>query len=257
MKKYISVAFGVFFFNLFFCQSEKKKIVYYNYSYNIDSTSTVNNYNEIMALTIKGKESVYKSYNRIKRDSIVENDLKKGNYVVDFTKLPKVNIFHQVYYNQDKDSLKIFDKIVSKEFSYSPTSKIEWKLGSEKKRIGEFECQNAFCIVGKRKFEAWFTSSIHLNEGPYRFKGLPGLIIEISDDKKYFQFSLIGIKNFEIPVNFNIKAIETTEEKFLKIRTDFFKDPVGQSQIYLGKAISEENKQRVANNFKDNLFLEQ
>ena len=112
MKKYISVAFGVFFFNLFFCQTEKKTIVYYNYSYKIDSTSTVNNYNEIMALTIKGKESVYKSYNRIKRDSIVENDLKKGNYVVDFTKLPKVNIFHQVYYNQDKDSLKIFDKIL-------------------------------------------------------------------------------------------------------------------------------------------------
>lgn len=79
----------------------------------------------------------------------------------------------------------------------------------------------------------------------------------LAKSQKYFQFSLIGIKNFEIPVNFNIKAIETTEEKFLKIRTDFFKDPVGQSQIYLGKAISEENKQRVANNFKDNLFLEQ
>ena len=47
MKKYISVDFGVLFFNLFFCQTEKKTIVYYNYSYKIDSTSTVNNYNEL------------------------------------------------------------------------------------------------------------------------------------------------------------------------------------------------------------------
>lgn len=253
--KYIVVIFS-FLFCFNFGQNVKKTVVYYNYRYKIDSTDKVNVYKELMVLAINGNESVYKSYNKFKRDSIVENDLKKGIYEINFGKLPKVHIYHQVYYNKKNDSLRIFDKIVSKEYTYKPEKNVKWILGKEKKKIGEFDCQNAHCYIGKRKFEAWFTTAIQLNEGPYRFKGLPGLVVQVYDEKKYFQFDLLGIKNVEMSINFNIKAINSTEEKFLKLRSNFFKDPVGQAQIYLGKPIAEENKERVANNFKDNLFLE-
>lgn len=255
MKKKIIFIFTLLF-GLIYSQDSKDIVVFYNYSYKIDSTDNFNNYNDIMALVIRGKESIYKSYNRIKRDSTVESNLKNGIYEVNFAKMPKVHIFHQVYYNNQKDSTKILDKIVNKEFSYEPKTKLNWVLGKEKKKIGDYDCQNAYCYIGKRKFTAWFTSSILLNDGPYRFKGLPGLILEVYDEKKYFHFNFVGLKNFQIPLNFSIKAIEVSEEKFLKLRSDFFKDPVGQSQIYMGKPISEENKQRVLNNFKDNLFLE-
>jgi GLPGLI family protein len=257
MKIYLTITLFFSFFNLFFCQTEKKTLVFYNYTYKLDSTNETKKYDETMVLAIHGKESIYKSYNRIKRDSIVEGDFKKGNYVVDFSTLPKSYVFHQVYYNKGNDSIKVFDKIVNKEFSYEPSSRIVWQLGTSKKKIGEFECQNAFCYIGKRKFEAWFTNSIYVNEGPYRFKGLPGLIVEVYDEKKYFHFSLVGIKNSETPITYKVKATETNEEKFLKLRKDFYKDPVGQSQIYIGRPVSEENKQRVINNFKGNLFLEQ
>jgi GLPGLI family protein len=47
-----------------------------------------------------------------------------------------------------------------------------------------------------RDYKAWFTNEIPVSDGPYKFYGLPGLIVEIEDSKKQYTFELVSYKTF-------------------------------------------------------------
>lgn len=86
---------------------------------------------------------------------------------------------------------------------------LEWKLSGEKKNIGEYECFKA-TITGEREVRdsgisfngdkdldesenvrmepytitAWYSPEIPVNNGPGRYFGLPGLILEVNDGQE-------------------------------------------------------------------------
>ncbi|HAY3549669.1 GLPGLI family protein [Elizabethkingia meningoseptica] len=60
---------------------------------------------------------------------------------------------------------------------------INWKILPDKKKIGEFDAQKAETTFAGRKWIAWFTTEIPFQDGPYKFRGLPGLIVKIEDVK--------------------------------------------------------------------------
>ncbi|WP_138432966.1 GLPGLI family protein [Winogradskyella algicola] len=83
---------------------------------------------------------------------------------------------------------------------------IEWKLGSETKYIGEYQCYKATYTkmvekprvvfnseneeegekepeMEERTVTAWYTPQIPVNNGPDNYQGLPGLILEVHDGK--------------------------------------------------------------------------
>jgi hypothetical protein len=61
---------------------------------------------------------------------------------------------------------------------------IAWRISPEKQKIGEFEAQKASADFAGRKWTVWFTEEIPFSDGPYKFKGLPGLIIKVEDATK-------------------------------------------------------------------------
>jgi len=75
-------------------------------------------------------------------------------------------------------------------FSLKSTDKMNWKLLKATKVEGEYTLQKATTTFGGRNWIAWFSKDVNLSEGPYKFRGLPGLIFEIEDDKKNFIFKL-------------------------------------------------------------------
>ena len=77
-------------------------------------------------------------------------------------------------------------------FSVETQDKMNWKLQNETKTSGNYLLQKATTKFGGRNWTAWFTKDIALNEGPYKFRGLPGMIFEIYDDKNNFKFSYIS-----------------------------------------------------------------
>ena len=89
-------------------------------------------------------------------------------------------------------------------------STIDWQLGSKSKYIGEYLCFNATYVkqvpkmkkmsfsnnsdadedeediepeMEDRVVSAWYTTQIPVNNGPAKYQGLPGLILEIHDGK--------------------------------------------------------------------------
>lgn len=80
-------------------------------------------------------------------------------------------------------------------FQYTEAQpKIKWKLMPERKEILGYSCQRAICSFRGREYEAWFTPDVPLGYGPWKFQGLPGLILEIADTKNEYHFTAKGIE---------------------------------------------------------------
>ncbi|WP_192821920.1 GLPGLI family protein [Rufibacter sp. LB8] len=57
-----------------------------------------------------------------------------------------------------------------------------WKLASETKQIKSFKCKKATTTFRGRKYTAWYSTDISLMGGPWKFDGLPGLILAVASD---------------------------------------------------------------------------
>lgn len=64
-----------------------------------------------------------------------------------------------------------------------------WQMTQESSVILGFQCQKATCRFRGRNYEAWFTMQVPLNNGPWKFRDLPGLILKVSDEKGDFIFT--------------------------------------------------------------------
>ena len=57
-----------------------------------------------------------------------------------------------------------------------------WKLENEIKEIKSFSCKKATTTFRGRNYTAWYTEVINILGGPWKFDGLPGLILAIASD---------------------------------------------------------------------------
>ncbi len=66
----------------------------------------------------------------------------------------------------------------------------QWEIQSDTKSIAGFNCTKAIIDFRGRRYAAWFAPDIPVNAGPWKFYGLPGLIMEVKDDKGLISFQL-------------------------------------------------------------------
>lgn len=64
-----------------------------------------------------------------------------------------------------------------------------------------YECQLAECDFGGRHYSAWFTTELPLPYGPYKFGGLPGLILQMQDSDGQFVWTAKGFESCNSPIN--------------------------------------------------------
>lgn len=72
--------------------------------------------------------------------------------------------------------------------------KPEWTITDETKEILGYECVKAVADYRGRKWTAWFTPEIPVQEGPWKLCGLPGLILEAYDANRDYVFECCGLR---------------------------------------------------------------
>lgn len=78
---------------------------------------------------------------------------------------------------------------------------LTWHLISEEcDTIIGYECQKASTDFAGRTYTAWFTSELPLSYGPYKFGGLPGLILKIEDSERQFVWEAMGFERSDSPI---------------------------------------------------------
>lgn len=87
-----------------------------------------------------------------------------------------------------------------------PVPALEWNITPSTKEIAGYTCLQATTVYGGRLWDVWFTASIPINGGLWKFSGLPGLILEATDSQNHYRFTvrkitpgISQIRRYEIP----------------------------------------------------------
>lgn len=235
MKKMIkTIYFSLLLFtaaNYGFSQSNQ---FIYEYRFKSDSLHRDQSDKENIVLQISPHGS--KCYSQVKAvyDSVMNATFKKAVFSqqshYDFTKLKSAKVKWEVVkkYPSYKSVLKT--NIGNTRLALHNKETLSWKISSEKDEILGYKVQKATAFWRGRNWTAWFTQEIPLQDGPYEFSGLPGLILKIEDSKADHSFTLIASRKNsgenKSDLLINEKEIEVTEEKFRKLWTDYKRDLV-------------------------------
>lgn len=92
-----------------------------------------------------------------------------------------------------------------------------WVLVNSEKKIDGNLCKKAICIFRKRAYIAWYDPKIPILVGPWKFSGLPGLMVEIYDDEHNIRWKLKSIE-------YNVQ-----DDKF---KAEFDEKPLGNFDEY-------------------------
>jgi GLPGLI family protein len=104
-----------------------------------------------------------------------------------------------------------------------PWPSMQWTLKDEKQTICGYQCQKATCHWRGRDYVAWFTSAIPLKSGPWKFGGLPGLIMKIYDTKHLYTWETVAVENGSFPIyQLDERRFKDSErKKVLKMQRDW------------------------------------
>lgn len=207
----------------FFISAQTHRFIY-EYQFESDSLTKALT-KENMILDINPDEIKFYPYFFAENDSI--NKLKNNNNSSWDDLLPVITRSR----NTNKNTSYV---LLNDLFSVQTVDPINWKLSTETKKVGNYSLQKATTTFGGRNWTAWFNTEINLNEGPYKFRGLPGLIFEISDDRNNFSFSLV--KSYQLKSTYDTsdflesfagqKSVPITEKMLLKKQLELFNDPL-------------------------------
>lgn len=97
---------------------------------------------------------------------------------------------------------------------------LKWDLTSnETSKIGDYLCNKATINFRGRNYVAWYTGKIPIAAGPWKFRGLPGLILEIYDETLKYEWVATKIlynKTTEFLIENNLKST-INDNKFIDI----------------------------------------
>lgn len=215
MLKRIFLIFASFLFG--FIYSQNKSFIYeLKFKPHITKDSTAK---ELFALDINQEKSMFRSL-KVKESDSVFNSTKHFSFLTTSFKDFKT-VSKNLKTNETKKYINNFQTL----FSINIEENLTWKIENEKKQILGMTVQKATTNYGGRNWTAWFTNEIPIPDGPYVFHGLPGLILEISDLKQDFVFSIVQIKNSNGELFERDKYLEISWKQHEKLALDYYADP--------------------------------
>lgn len=197
------------------------------------------NYNKITTVLNLSPQglSFFREYNRFRGDSLVACHLENGkvrqsisNKVLEYVG----NIYYDNYIIlkswPEKNVLFHREQIgIDGHFTYTENKpNFGWKIDfNQTKEIAGYTCHAAKGSYAGRDYQAWFTTDIPISDGPWKFCGLPGLILEVYSLDEEYIYTCMSIRNAEGPLyvlgmDSNLK---TTRERFLKAKKKYKVNP--------------------------------
>ncbi|WDF46343.1 GLPGLI family protein [Chryseobacterium sp. KACC 21268] len=223
--------------------AQNKRFIY-EYKLIPDSTDVSDVKTEMMYLDTSKDGSKYYSYTVFNSDSIMKADLErqlKATGSINITppmKRPVVRYSVTKTYPDYKTY--IHRRLSMDAYKVSEDRKIKWKISSEKAKIGEWNAQKAEADFAGRHWTAWFSTEIPIQDGPYKFQGLPGLIVKIEDKTGSHIMELKGIRTITSDLDINVfeaKEVAINSKQFQKVLKEYENDPTkGIKQIQMGGA---------------------
>ena len=184
MKKIINLVLIILITNICFSQNlviGKAEYIEisnpYNFSFTYEQWENI-----IFSLYFTPEKSLYK-YDKDDKTKYIVGVTAMGGHFGD------IHTDRQIFTNFEKQyTTSIEHEIGGPYLTKENKAKIDWKIYSETKTIGEYICNKATCTFRGRNYEAWFTTKIPISAGPWKLNGLPGLILQAYDETGEVQY---------------------------------------------------------------------
>jgi GLPGLI family protein len=151
------------------------------YQYLFDSVSYVMGMKAYEMAQIGQELSGQEAFDEIKKISI-KSMPRELNYMI-FKNYPH------------KGQLTLLDRFGMDRFKYEePLPEMQWQLSNDTLTVCGYVCKRATCAFRGRNYTVWYTQEIPVSDGPWKFNGLPGLILRATDDQKHYSFECTAIE---------------------------------------------------------------
>jgi GLPGLI family protein len=193
----------------------------YSYKQTVDIKNSITK-NDIQILEIGNNISKYYSYLAFYSDSSCTEWHSKHKNAQSSPRYIGINaaqnpLWTEIY--RSKQGYMIYERSPGN-YRYAECLNLQnWKLYDDTLTVTGYLCQKAECSFRGRDYTAWFTVDIPVDNGPWKFGGLPGLILRIYDAKSHYIFDCTEIDRMSAgcyikryKTNFQL----TSREKILK-----------------------------------------
>ncbi|MDE6669820.1 MAG: GLPGLI family protein [Muribaculaceae bacterium] len=152
----------------------------------------------------------------------------QGQITVD--KLPRKKVTNYVIKSAQDSIITVYEMLRDEHVYYTePFSEIVWEIGDSTKNVLGYECIQATTDYHGREWTVWFTPDIPIQDGPWKLRGLPGLILEATTGDK-IGFFADGIEQTAKKIR-NVYGAEKYEKQnrkdILRARRAMIDNPIG------------------------------
>ncbi len=117
-----------------------------------------------------------------------------GGLSIDLRKGPVKNVYTYVFCNTTDNRLRYYDKFAGELCYYDePMDEMQWEIRDSTANILGYECIAARTDYHGREWTAWFAPELPLPYGPWKFHGLPGMILKV-EAVPGFELTATGIE---------------------------------------------------------------
>ena len=191
MKTYLLLIVILINAQISYSQTSNYKIIY-RHCLQIDTSQKLRDTVGLQATLIgNSKESNY-SFAKLPKDyksniknttfgDIIKNKTQ-GTQTIKGSNITYDSIGNILYQNKLTKKIFVREKMANEYLiTEEITPAINWEITEDKKIIKNYTCQKAVTYFRGRYYIAWFTTQIPIVAAPWKFNGLPGLLMDIED----------------------------------------------------------------------------
>lgn len=233
-------------------QFNYNSIAEYRFIKQTDSTDkTSKKRMENFSLYMGDNASFFVSNNRINLDTLLQN----ANFsdIAMLKTLPKASSNKRILKKEDAQKLSIYNEFYDKTYHYNDAVALKWKILNVHDSLNRMKLRKAETQFRGRKYIAWYTNEIPASAGPYKFSGLPGLIVKLYDTKYEIEYSMISFRHFKknktLTLAYEQNGPSVSKNEYKATEESFYSNPIPYMEEQ-GAFFSEETKRIIKQKFK-------
>jgi GLPGLI family protein len=156
-------------------------------------------------------------------------------FASDPANMPRSAFLYRILKNYPEGKITTTDRIPLDSYLYTENLPLfNWTITGDTTMFLGYRVHKATTQFGGRDWIAWFAPEIPYNDGPYKFNGLPGLILKIHDIRNHYAFEVVAIETPKeiTPIIFIEQPyIRTTRSGFFRAWSSFRESFTGRTDV--------------------------
>lgn len=213
-------------------------MITYELKFKEDSTNLSLQRREEMVLLVGDRVSIFTGKNFYafrQQGKKAEREGRLDAFLDEFKASNRVGRFtYSIYKNYPVGKITYTNKVLPGFFLYEEDFEtFRWELKDTKEKFGDYNTRLAAINYGGRLWTAWYTTEVPLSEGPYKFRGLPGLIVKMADSKGHYIFEIVSIERLSEITPIELEEhdyVRTSRERYLRSEENLRMDIISRAR---------------------------